>query len=56
MIINLIGLPLDLWNTTPSVKTWLRKNHSADDNRVKKPPKDYDVNQVAIWKFFEVTK
>ena len=36
MIINLIGLPLDLWNPTPSVKTWLRKNHSADDNRVKK--------------------
>ena len=39
MIINLIGLPLDLWNPTPSVKTWLRKNHSADDNRVKKQPK-----------------
>ena len=38
MIINLIGLPLDLWNPTPSVKTWLRKNHSADDNRVKKKP------------------
>ena len=56
MIINLIGLPLDLWNPTPSVKTWLRKNHSADDNRVKKQPKDYDANQVAIWKFFEVTK
>ena len=36
MIINFIGLPLDLWNRTPSVKTWLRKNHSADDNRVKK--------------------
>ena len=36
MIINLIDLPLDLWNPTPSVKTWLRKNSSADDNRVKK--------------------
>ena len=36
MIINFIGLPLDLWNPTPSVKTWLRKNHSADDNRAKK--------------------
>ena len=37
MIINLLGLSLDLWNpTTLSVKTWLRKNHSADDNRVKK--------------------
>ena len=35
MIIHLIGLPLDLWNSTPSVNTWLRKNHSADDNRVK---------------------
>ena len=37
MIINFIGLLLGLWNpTTPSAKTWLRKNHSADDNRVKK--------------------
>ena len=36
MIINLIGLLLDLWNPTFSVKTWLRKNYSADDNRVKK--------------------
>ena len=36
MIINFIGLPLDLWNPTPSVKTWLRKNHSADDDRAKK--------------------
>ena len=57
MIINLIDLPLDLWNPTPSVKTWLRKNLSADDNRVKqKQPKDYNANQVAILKFFEVTK
>ena len=57
MIINLIGFLLDLWNPTPSVKTWLRKNHSADDNRVKKKqPKDDNGNQVAIWKFFEVTK
>ena len=54
--LNLIGLPLDLWNPTPSVKTCLRKNHSADDNRVKKQPKDYDAKQVAIWKFFKVTK
>ena len=36
MIINLIDLPLDLWNSTPSVKTSLRKNPGADDNRVKK--------------------
>ena len=36
MIINLISLLLDLWNPTLSVKTWLRKNHSADNNSVKK--------------------
>ena len=57
MIINLIGLLLDLWNSTPLVKRWLRRNHSANDNKVKtKQLKDYDANQVAIWKFFEVTK
>ena len=56
MIINFISLPLDLWNPTPSVKHDLEKNHSADDNREKKQPKDYNANQVAIWKFFEVTK
>jgi len=36
MIINLIGLPFSSWEPTPSVKKWLRRNHSADDNRVKK--------------------
>ena len=56
MTINLIGLSLDLWNPTPLIKIWLKKNHSADDNRVKKQSKDYDANQVGIWKFFEVTK
>ena len=36
MIINLIGLPFSLWEPTPSVKKWLRRNLSADDNRIKK--------------------
>ena len=36
MIINLIGLPFSSWDPTPSVKKWLRRNHSADDNRIKK--------------------
>ena len=36
MIINLIGLPFSSWEPTPSVKKWLRRNHSADDNRIKK--------------------
>lgn len=54
MIINLVGLPLDLWDATPFVKAWLRKNHSADDNRVKqKKTEDYEDNQVAIWKFLK---
>ena len=35
MTIILIGLPSDSWDATPFVKTWLRKNHSADDKRVK---------------------
>ena len=36
MIIYLIGLPFSLWDPTPSVKKWLLRNHSADDNGIKK--------------------
>ena len=36
MIINLIGLPFSSWEPTPSVKKWLKRNHTADDNRIKK--------------------
>ena len=36
MIINLNGLPFSSWGPTPSVKKWLRRNHFADDNRIKK--------------------
>ena len=51
MIINLIGLEFSSWEPTPSVKKWLRRNHSADDIRVKKKTyKEIDDNQVAIWK------
>ena len=54
LTINLIGLPFDLWDATPFVKTWFRKNHSADDNRVKKKKTDqYNENQSAIWKFLK---
>lgn len=53
MTINLIGLPLDSWDATPFVKKWLRKNYSADDKVKKKKAKDYDDNQVAIWKFLQ---
>ena len=35
MTINLIGLLFETWNTTPFVKTWLRKNQSANDPRSK---------------------
>ena len=35
MIIALIGLPFSSWEPTPSVKKWLRRNHSTDDNRIK---------------------
>ena len=52
MIINLIGLPLSSWDPTPSVKKWLRRNHSADDNRIKKKTdEEIDCNQAAIWKY-----
>jgi len=44
---------LDSWDTTPTVKKWIRKNYSADDNRVKKKAEDYDDNQVAIWKYLQ---
>ena len=36
MMINLIGLPFSSWEPSPSVKKWFRRNHSADDNRIKK--------------------
>ena len=52
MVINLIGFPFSSWEPTPSVKKWLRRNHSADDNRIKKKTdKEIDDNQVAIWKY-----
>jgi len=54
MIINLIGLPFSSWDPTPSVKQWLRRNHSADENRMKKKTdKEIDDNQVAIWKYLK---
>ena len=52
LTINMIDLPLELWDATSAAKAWLRQNHSADDSRVKsKKAKDYDENQVAIWKY-----
>ena len=54
MTINLVGLPFETWNARPFVKTWLRKKHSADDPRLKhKVVKEYDSNQVAIWKYLK---
>ena len=55
MTINLIGLPLNSWDTYSSVKKWLRKNHSADDSRVKRKEKDidHDDNQLDILRYFK---
>ena len=48
-IINLIGLPFSSWEPTLSVKKWLRRNQSADDNRKKKKTdKEFDDYQVAV--------
>ena len=53
MTIQLIGLPLSLWDPAPSVKTWLRKHRNADDLQIKnKKPKQYNENQETIWKYF----
>ena len=54
MTISLVGLPFETWNANPFVKIWLRKNHSADDPRLKhKVVKEYDSNQVAIWNYLK---
>ena len=54
MTINLVGLPFETRNATPFIKSWLRKNHSADDLRLKhKLVKKYDCNQVAIWNYLK---
>ena len=54
MKINLIGLPFISWKPIPSVNTWLRRNHSDDDYRVKKN-KNKDINcfWLVIWKYLK---
>lgn len=50
--IVMLGQPLELWDPTPHVKTWLRNHHTADDPRLKRGLKtDYSENQRAIWNF-----
>ena len=54
MVIKLIGLPLNLWDSMDSVKTWLRKHHTADDKRVKHSSNSsYNSNELSIWKYLE---
>ena len=54
MTIDLLGLPLEDWDPTSSVKSWLRQNHSADDSRVKqKKLKICNENQAAIWNYLK---
>ena len=54
MTIDLFGLPLEEYDPTSSVRSWLRQNHSADDSRVKlKKAKEYNENQVAIWNYLK---
>ena len=54
MVIKLIGFPLNLWDSTDSVKMWLRKSHPADDKRVKHSSKiSCNSNELSIWKYLE---
>lgn len=54
LIVNLIGLPLDLSDCSDSVRIWLRNHNTADDIRVKKHQTSeqiYDENRISIWKY-----
>ena len=54
MVIKLIGLPLNLWDSIDSVETGLRKHHTADDKRVKHSSNSsYNSNELSIWKYLE---
>ena len=35
MAIKLMGKPIDQWNATPYVESWLLRHRAASDNRVK---------------------
>ena len=49
MSIDLLGLPLEEYDPTSSVRSSLRKNHSADDSRVTlTKAQEYTEHQVAI--------
>ena len=55
MIINLIGLPFSSCNATPLIKKQFRKNHSVDDNRVKKKKhRNINDNQKHNLEIFKV--
>ena len=54
LVINLIGLMLDLWDCSDSVRMWLRNQNTADDTRVKKhhtSEQKYDENRISMWKY-----
>ena len=51
MPIDLLGIPQKEWDSTSSVKLWLRQNHYADDSRVKqKKVKVFNETQAVNWK------
>ena len=54
LVINLIHLPLDLWDCSDSVRMWLRNHNTADDTRVQKhhtSEQKYDENRISMWKY-----
>ena len=53
MTMDLLGLPLEDWAPTTSVKSWLRQNHSANDSRVKQNKLKICNENQAIWNYLK---
>lgn len=53
MFVKMHGPPIDVWKPDKYAKSWLRKHHSADDQRVKKRKLEDDeeaTTKQAVWK------
>lgn len=54
MSINLLGKPVNDFDATPMVKSWINENHRlATETRVKKrAEKKFSENEVGIWSLY----